>query len=260
MKHNESSTEMSLLAINVGKADCLLLRCGDSAYLIDTGTKKTADKVLDILKACGVENLNGIIVTHTHEDHTGGLKKIIESSIPIDAVYASAYYAMKKEDGKHPVEKALKKSEMKTIRLKAGDEIPLDGGRLMVLGPVEKSDDDNNNSLVLLAEGGSGSMLLTGDMEFPEEKTLLQAGLLKPVSVLKVGNHGEGDATSEALIAAVAPSLAVISTSTKEEPDTPDPRVVKRLEKYRVPVIQTQDSKAGVLVKIQDGKVIAEKI
>ena len=35
-----SDREMSLLAVNVRKADALLLRSGNSAYLIDTGTKK----------------------------------------------------------------------------------------------------------------------------------------------------------------------------------------------------------------------------
>ena len=35
--------EMSLLAINVRKADALLLRCGQSAYLIDTGIKKNSE-------------------------------------------------------------------------------------------------------------------------------------------------------------------------------------------------------------------------
>ena len=33
-------TDLSLLAVNVGKADALLLRSGNSAYLIDTGSKK----------------------------------------------------------------------------------------------------------------------------------------------------------------------------------------------------------------------------
>ena len=33
-------TELSLLAINVGKADALLLRSGETTYLIDTGSKK----------------------------------------------------------------------------------------------------------------------------------------------------------------------------------------------------------------------------
>ena len=67
----DDTQELSLLAINVGKADCLLLRSGETAYLIDTGTKKTADQVLEVLNACGVDHLNGIFLTHTHADHAG---------------------------------------------------------------------------------------------------------------------------------------------------------------------------------------------
>lgn len=254
-----SSQEMSLLAINVGKADCLLLRCGESAYLIDTGTKKTADRVLKVLESCDVDSLDGIILTHTHADHAGGLKTILNSDTTVDALYAPAFYVLKKEDGKHPIQKALKKREKTVVWLNAGNEIPLDGGRLQVLGPVEKNEIENNNSLVLLAEGGGGKMLLTGDMEFPEEQTLLEKGLLGPVDVLKIANHGEEDATSEALIQATTPSLAVISTNTEEEPDTPDPRVMELLEKYHIPVVQTQDTNTGVLITIKDGKVFTEK-
>lgn len=254
----DDTQELSLLAINVGKADCLLLRSGETAYLIDTGTKKTADQVLEVLNACGVDHLNGIILTHTHADHAGGLKKIIESNLPVDAIYAPSFYVLKKEDGKHPIEKAIKKTEMRVIWLNAGDEIPLDEGHLQVLGPVEKDEIENNNSLVLLAEGGGGSMLLTGDMEFPEEQTLLQRGLLHHVDVLKIGNHGEGDATSEALIAETTPSLAIISTNTEEEPDTPDPRVMKLLNQYQISVAQTQETNTGVLITIKDGQVLTE--
>ena len=70
--------EMSLLAINVRKADALLLRCGTSAYLIDTGTKKSADDMLAVLRGEGITRLNGVILTHTHADHVGGLKALLE--------------------------------------------------------------------------------------------------------------------------------------------------------------------------------------
>ena len=53
-------------------------------------------------------------------------------------------------------------------------------------------------------------------MEFPEEVSLLEAGMIPHADVLKVGNHGNGDATSEELIKAVSPSLAVISTNTED--------------------------------------------
>ena len=255
-----SAEEMSLLAINVRKADALLLRCGQSAYLIDTGTKKSADAMLDVLRREGVTRLDGVILTHTHADHTGGLKALLASDIAVDRIYASRYYVLKKEDGKHPVEKAFKKTGTREVTwLASGDTLPLDGGRLTVLGPLEKDEElENNNSLVLLAEGGGGSILLTGDMEHPEEGSLLNAGLIPHADVIKIGNHGEGDATSSALIGTVQPSLAVISTNTEDEPDTPDPKVLQILQNWNVPVLQTQDSTDGVLVTLRGGEILTE--
>ena len=251
--------EMSLLAINVRKADALLLRCGQSAYLIDTGIKKNSDILLDVLRKEGIPKLTGVILTHTHADHTGGLKALLESEIIVENIYTSKYYVLKKEDGKHPVEKATKKTDHEINYLASGDTLPLDGGKLTVLGPLELNEEaENNNSLVILAEGGGGSILLTGDMEFPEEDSLLKAGLIPHADVLKVGNHGEGDATSNAFVNAVQPSLAVISTNTEDEPDTPDPRVLKLLNDNKVPVLITQDAEEGVLVTLRNGEITTE--
>ena len=251
--------EMSLLAINVRKADALLLRCGQSAYLIDTGIKKNSDALLDVLRKEGITKLTGVILTHTHADHTGGLKALLESEIVVENSYTSKYYVLKKEDGKHPVEKATKKTDHEINYLASGDTLPLDGGKLTVLGPLELNEEaENNNSLVILAEGGGGSILLTGDMEFPEEDSLLKAGLIPHADVLKVGNHGEGDATSNAFVNAVQPSLAVISTNTEDEPDTPDPRVLKLLDDNKIPVLITQDANEGVLITLRNGEITTE--
>ena len=254
-----SSQEMSLLAINVRKADALLLRSGNSAYLIDTGSKKSADALLDTLCKEGITRLDGVILTHTHVDHTGGLKALLASEIEVENIYASKYYVLKKEDGKHPVDKAIKNTDREVIWLAAGDTLPLDGGKLSVIGPTEKNEElENNNSLVLLAEGGGGSMLLTGDMEFPEENVLLAAGLIPKADVLKIANHGESDATSSALVAAVQPALAVISTNSDDEPDTPAPRVLMTLKSSNVPVLNTEDSQEGILVTLRNGELLTE--
>lgn len=256
---NAAEPEMSLLAINVRKADALLLRCGTSAYLIDTGSKKSADDMLAVLRGEGITRLTGVILTHTHSDHVGGLKALLESGIEIENIYTSKYYVLKKEDGKHPVDKAIKKTGHEVTYLSAGDTLPLDGGKLTVVGPLEKNEEvENCNSLVLLAEGGGGSILLTGDMEFPEEASLLDAGLIPHADVLKIANHGESDATSDALVAAVSPSLAVISTNTMDEPDTPDPRVIRLLSGAKVPVLITQDSEQGILVTLRNGEILTE--
>ena len=259
MGETAEEKEMSLLAINVRKADALLLRCGKSAYLIDTGAKKSADDMLNVLRSEGITRLTGVILTHTHADHVGGLKALLESEIEVENIYTSKYYILKKEDGKHPVDKAIRKTDYEVTYLAAGDTLPLDGGKLTVVGPLEKNEEaENCNSLVLLAEGGGGSILLTGDMEFPEEASLLNAGLIPHADVLKIANHGESDATSDALVAAVSPSLAVISTNTIDEPDTPDPRVMRLLSGANIPVLVTQDSEQGILITLRDGEVITE--
>ena len=254
-----SETELSLLAVNVGKADALLLRSGNSAYLIDTGSKKSADALISVLQSEGVTRLTGVILTHTHADHVGGLKALLDSGIVIEHIYASKYYVLKKEDGKHPVEKAIKKKDYEITWLSGGDELPLDSGKLTVLGPLELNEEaENCNSLVLLAEGGGGSILLTGDMEFPEEDSLLKAGVIPQTDVLKIGNHGESDATSRQLVITVQPKLAVISTNSEEEPDTPDPRVIRLLKDQGIEYAITQDSHDGVLVTIRNGEISAE--
>ena len=253
-----AETALSLLAINVRKADALLLRSGNSVYLIDTGTEESYGKLYSVLKREGIDRLTGVIITHTDKDHAGGIAQLVDSDIEIENVYASAYYNKKKES-KHPAVKALKGTGRSVVFLASGDELPLDGGSLKVLGPLEKDGEkENNNSLVLLAEGGGGSMLLAGDMEFPEEDSLLKAGLIPHADVLKVGNHGEDDATSNALIAAIRPSLAVISTNTDDEPDTPSPRVLRLLASWDIPVLVTQDTENGVLITISGGRITTE--
>ena len=249
--------EMTLISINVRKADAHLLLCGDTAYLIDTGTKDSADGMIAVLRECGITRLDGVILTHTHKDHVGGLKKLLKSGIQVDHIYASAFYEGDISD--HPAVKTAQKQDMEVIWLSAGDELPFGEGVLRAVGPaVRNPDKENNNSLVLYASAGGGSLLLTGDMEFPEEASLLGAGLIPRADVIKIGNHGEDDATSTELIRAVSPSLAVISTSTPDEPDTPSPRVINLLEKWNIRVLQTQNTDKYIRITFRNGEILTE--
>ena len=248
---------LTLFAINVGKGDALLVNAGEHTYLIDAGKAEHWGDVSRALKTMQIDHLTGVIFTHTDKDHVGGAMALATSSIRVDAWYASAYYADVKES-KHPAVEAAALRHQQVKWLKAGDLLPLGKGALRVIGPMSESKTENCNSLVMIAEGGGGRMLLAGDMEHEEEFELLNAGVIPKCEVLKVGNHGEGDATSEALIRYVQPRIAVISTSTQEEPDTPDMAVLRNLYSLRADVYETQQAESGVLVTLKAGQATAQ--
>lgn len=251
--------EMSLYVLNVGKADSMILRSGENIYLIDTGRGSTMDVTESALKEEGITHLDAVIITHMDSDHVGGLKKLLKSDVTLDHIYVPAYFLQEEKDKENPAIKAAEKQGRETEILEAGQTLPLGEGKITVLGPISPATDkEDNNSLVLLAEAAGGSILLGGDMEFPEEAALLRAGVIPRADVLKVPNHGDGDATSEEFLRAVQPKIAVISTSTEEKETTPDPRIMELLEQMNVETYQTQDSRTGVLVTLRDGEAAVE--
>ena len=255
--YEKADKPLTLFAVNVGKGDALLLNCGAETYLIDAGLQENWGDLSCALEMLQVTRLTGVILTHTDKDHAGGLLPLATSSIQVDGWYAPAHYTDVKKESKHPaVEAAALRDETVTF-LRAGDELPLGNGRLTVVGPISASDVENCNSLVLVAEASGGRMLLTGDMEFPEEEELLAAGVIPQCDVIKIANHGEEDATSQALMRAVQPEVAIISTSTAAEPDTPSSRVLSVIAAAGAKLYQTQEAGSGVLVTIDQGEVTA---
>lgn len=255
-----ASAEVSLTSINVGKADCHLLTLGEQVFMIDTGSAESWGMVSRALKILGIEHLNGVILTHTDKDHAGGMQALAISSIKVDAWYSSAYYTDVKGK-KHPAVKAAALRGAQVQWLQAGDTIPAGAYTLQVLAPSSLDEDnENNNSVVLYLQAAEGSLLLMGDMEEGGEAELLTKGVLSPVTVLKVGHHGEGDASSKDFIRAVRPAAAVISTNTAEEPDTPSQKVLRRLDEVGSLVLQTQEVDGAVRVTLTGGTPQAEYI
>ena len=257
-----AQAQVELFAVNVGKGDALVVRAGDYTCLIDAGKEKAQEQLEVALKALGVEALDAVFITHTDKDHTGGLKWLRESGIEIRAIYASRYYPNTTEK-KHPAVKAAKKLDLEVQWLGAGDSVPLgeSGAVFRVLAPaMEIPDDEDDNSLVMMLESPDGHILLTGDMEHVEEAALIASGADLRCDVLKVANHGDSDATSPALIAACAPSVALISTDSEEKPGTPDPGIVRNLQGIGCAVCVTQDASLGVRVTLDGGRVAVENV
>jgi hypothetical protein len=87
-------------------------------------------------------------------------------------------------------------------------------------------------------------------MKFDEEEDLLKSGQSLRCELIKIAHHGNSDATSPALIEAVSPVVAVVSTDSDARPELPDPRIVALLEARGVPLVSTWRSGGGVLVTL----------
>jgi len=253
--HAAPAENAQIVFIDVGKGDAILATAGGEHYLVDAGPLKAWDRVEAALRHYGVTKLEGVFLTHCDEDHAGGLMPLAKSDVEVSTWYASALYRL--DEGRaHPAAKAAAARGQQVVYLSAGDT----AGPFAVLGPVARSKDEDDNSLVLLLETSQGRALLTGDMKLDGEEALIRSGRSLRCDVIKLGHHGNSDATSDQLIERASPRLAVVSTDSDERPELPDRRVVKLLESRGIPLFTTWRSGGGVLVTLDGENTRAETV
>ncbi|MXW01192.1 MAG: hypothetical protein F4000_07250 [Holophagales bacterium] len=97
--------------------------------------------------------------------------------------------------------------------------------------------------MVLRACAGGSCVLLTGDLDLMGERELLarsrRRGIPLRSEVLKVAHHGSRTSTGAALLAAVNPSLALVSAGRRNPYGHPSPEVVTRIERRGIRVLRT---------------------
>ncbi|MTV47720.1 MBL fold metallo-hydrolase [Heliobacillus mobilis] len=239
--------------IDVGQADSIYIQLPNhNDILIDGGNRADGQKVVDYLKAQGVDDLEAVIATHPHEDHIGGLPDVLQA-YQVDSFYMPNAVTTTRTFEDLLI--AVKENHAKTIVAKAGMKLEVPGAEEVILAPeIGDSDDLNNSSVVLKLNYGQTSFLFTGDAENLSEVQMLSNGYDVSADVLKVGHHGSQYSTSKGFLDNVKPKYAVISVGAGNEYGHPAESTLKLLQDAGVPVYRTD--KDGTVVVTTDGASI----
>lgn len=243
---------LSILFIDVGQADSMLLRCGGDAMLVDGGNVGDSDTIATVLgKQEDLDRLEYIVITHAHEDHAGGVPGALHA-LPADHLLAP----VTNKDRRY-FQNLLKAAAERNLEIevpKPGDVFTLGSATVEVLGPLKDYSETNNTSIILMVTYGETRFLLTGDMEADAEKDLVESGCNLDADLLKVGHHGSGGSSSYVFLRAVTPEYAVIQCGEGNDYGHPHIEALSRLRDVGAKLYRN-DLQGDILVR-SDGENI----
>ncbi|HEX7117355.1 MAG TPA: DNA internalization-related competence protein ComEC/Rec2 [Longimicrobiales bacterium] len=254
---------LEIHAIDVGQGDAFAIRSPDGRWiLVDAGPRtRTFDagraRVVPFLLAHGVRTIDALILTHPDADHIGGAPAVLEA-IDVDAVVDPGFAA-----GKElylDVLRQAKRRHVRWIAARAGRVVRIGEVVLHFLYPKPASLDAdveaNQVSVAFRLEFRGFRALFLGDLPAEVERELARtrADALR-AELLKVAHHGSGTSTSDALLTATRPELAVISVGRHNRYGHPDPAVLGRLRRRDIRILRT-DRDGHVRVTVHaDGRI-----
>lgn len=231
---------LRLTMVDVGQGDGMALQVpGRHTVVIDSGGSPFGGGSFDIgtrvvepaLWARGMRSLDMLLLTHGDPDHIGGAAALIEDfnahglwqgvpvprAMPLQAILARAAA-----------------SGIAVEERREGEELQIGAARVFVLHPPppdwERQRVRNDDSVVLEVLYGDVALLLTGDIGSDVERRILPMLVPAKTRVLKVAHHGSRTSTSQALLDAWHPQIALISCGRGNPFGHPAPDVITRLE------------------------------
>lgn len=187
-----------------GQADCFLIKTDKkSDIVIDTGKYALNNSLAHF---CG-DYIDMIFLTHSHQDHIGGLESILKR-FRVGIVFIPGCYGAQMTG----VRAICDKYNVRCVGLTTGDRLKADGYEILVLNPYDVDNLSlNDTSIVLKLSYGNNSLLYCGDIEMPGEISVLGSGYDLKADILKVPHHGAAGSAYKEFFEAVSPKMAIIS-------------------------------------------------
>jgi competence protein ComEC len=232
---------LELTFFDVGQGSAILVETPGRRLLVDTGPAYTLDAnggnrvILPYLRHRGISRLDGVVITHSDLDHSGGAKAIIDG--------VSTGWVLSSMDGHS--------------RCTAGQQWVWDGVRFEILHPdaadYGQGNAPNAMSCVLSITLGAYKVLLPGDIEAAQESRLaLRAGAGLKSSVLLAPHHGSGTSSITGFLQAVSPSLAIFQVGYRNRYQHPKKEVYERYGALGITRLRSDESGA-VTIRIGEG-------
>lgn len=206
--------------LDVGHGLAVVISRHGEAMLYDTGNRWPGgdfarSQILPWLAWQGL-NVTGIILSHGHLDHIGGLQSV-------QAAFPAA-----------TVRSALARSGHLPCR--KGVNWRWQDLQFQVLWPPQgEVREGNNQSCVVAVTDGKWRVLLTGDIEAPAELRLVaeQRATLR-ADLLQVPHHGSRTSSSPPFLRAVSASAAIASAARYSAWRLPARQIIQRYAEYNV--------------------------
>ncbi len=247
-----------ICVLDVGQGDAILIQDGPHALLVDTGPDASAAHGLARL---GVLRLDGVLLTHLHDDHVGGLDEL---AVPLGRPEVLVARGVAPSMGAELREAVHVVSGADPVEVSWGDAIHVGRFTLVAIWPRGRvSGNENRDSLELALSYDADrdgvidfTGLLTGDAERDETAAALQAAHLGSLDFLKVGHHGSRVSLSQELASRLSPGVAVASAGEGNEYGHPDPTCVSLLKRAGASFYCTKDVGTVTLLPRERGCLV----
>jgi competence protein ComEC len=231
--------EVTVVQLDVGQGQALILRTRNHALLYDAGPRSGAVDlgarvVLPSLKKFGVERLDLLLLSHADADHAGGAASVARG-LPVRRVVGGETDGLPAFLGTEPCI--------------SGERWEWDGVSF-VLWQWSGAISSNAKSCVLQVQAKGERLLLTGDIDRAAERALLDTPLAVPTDWLQAPHHGSRSSSSQPFVQRLAPGSVLISRGRGNAFGHPHSPVVER---YRALGSRLYDSAEQGAVRLQLG-------